>query len=123
MKCAACGASRIRSRQRALVLTGPGRVSAGLVCGPCAATGWLLVLGDPSGGEPRARKRVRAKHSEVSTLTAALSPHAAARGEFVSLDRLLGSDDPPRCDAVNSEIACSLPYGHTGRHRIERGKP
>ena len=43
MKCGACG--RVcRTRTRALLLTGPGKIRPALVCRDCESTGWLLVF-------------------------------------------------------------------------------
>jgi hypothetical protein len=57
MKCAACTRS-VRTTQRAVVLSGPGRVKNSRVCRGCARLGWLLVFAEPTTqGRKRAQKR------------------------------------------------------------------
>ncbi len=62
-KCGACS-RRARKLQRAMVLTGAGRMRASRVCPACARLGWLLVLGadapDTSATVGRKAKRARA---------------------------------------------------------------
>jgi hypothetical protein len=53
-RCGACTRA-VRKTQRALVLNGPGGMRAARVCAPCARTGWLLVLGEPTAPRTRAR--------------------------------------------------------------------
>lgn len=71
-KCAAC-AKRVRKTQRAIVLTGPGTLSPGKVCGACARTGWLLVLGGEPALPPTKKRAVRAR--------SALAQHILDGGE------------------------------------------
>jgi hypothetical protein len=71
VKCAAC-TGNARKLQRALVLTGPGRVRAGRVCSSCAKLGWLLVVGDlPDGHAPKRRASSRAPRRTASGFSAA----------------------------------------------------
>lgn len=68
MKCAACGTTRARKLQRALVLTGPGTMKPGRVCAPCARLGWLLVLGEADPPPKRTKARTRARSPLVAHL-------------------------------------------------------
>jgi hypothetical protein len=65
MKCTACGATRIRTSRRAVVLTGPGKLKPGRVCTPCANAGWLLVLGDDRKVDPRKKVRAARERGEM----------------------------------------------------------
>lgn len=110
MRCGACGASKLRKTERAIVLTGPGKLRSGRVCRACAAGGWLLVLGDADAGGPeRVREQARKKREQVEL----------AQEVFAQLQ---GAHAPPfqQCDALGPKgEPCELERSHEGKHLAE----
>lgn len=66
-KCGACS-KRARKLQRALLLSGPGRMRASRVCSSCARLGWLLVLGADAPDTPTTVARKARAGRKVSEL-------------------------------------------------------
>jgi hypothetical protein len=56
MKCGAC-TRKVRTTQRAFVLSGPGRVKQSRVCNGCARLGWLLVFAEPTAATRKAARK------------------------------------------------------------------